>query len=86
MPVSRSSTTPEQREAWRRARRLVGAAVRDARLRAGLIQETLALESGVTRNMLIHIEHGTRGISFERLYDLARVLDIPPATLVPPAD
>lgn len=83
MPVSRSSTTPEQREAWERARKLVGSAVREARIESGLTQEALALESGVTRNMLIHIEHGTRGVSFERLYDLASALDIPAASLMP---
>ena len=86
MPVSRSSTTPEQQQAWHQARKLVGTAVRDARIRAGLTQEALALESGVTRNMLIHIEHGTRGISFERLYDLAGVLEVPPASLLPSPD
>ncbi|WP_420847428.1 helix-turn-helix domain-containing protein [Microbacterium azadirachtae] len=83
MPVSRSSTTPEQQEAWRQARKLVGAAVREARIQAGLTQEALALESGVTRNMLIHVEHGTRGVSFERLYDLAGALGIAPSRLLP---
>lgn len=86
MLVSRSSVTSEQQAAWQHARKLVGAAVREARIRAGLTQEALALESGVTRNMLIHIEHGTRGVSFERLYDLAEALDITPASLVPDID
>ena len=84
MPVARSSSSPEQEFAWSRARKLVGAAVRSARLQAGLTQEALALESGVTRNMLIHIEHGTRGVSFERLYDLATAIGIEPAALLPP--
>lgn len=83
MPVSRSSTTSEQRDDWHHARKLVGSAVREARIRGGLTQEALALESGVTRNMLIHIEHGTRGVSFERLYDLADALDVAPASLMP---
>ncbi|WP_431801179.1 helix-turn-helix domain-containing protein [Microbacterium sp. bgisy203] len=83
MPVPASQTTPEQRSAWKEARTLVGHAVRTARLSAGLTQEALALESGVTRNMLIHLEHGDRGISFERLYDLANALGIEPAHLMP---
>lgn len=83
MPVPESKSSAEQKEAWRQARAAVGAAVRELRLTAGLTQEALALESGVTRNMLIHIEHGTRGVSFERLYDIASVLGVTPAELVP---
>jgi transcriptional regulator with XRE-family HTH domain len=41
-----------------------------------LTQEALALESGVTRNVLIHVEHGKRGLLFERLYDIADVLGV----------
>lgn len=84
VPVPDSKSSEEQKESWRRARTLVGAAVREHRTRAGLTQEALALESGVTRNMLIHIEHGSRGVSFERLYDLARALDVHPSSLMPP--
>lgn len=84
MPVPDSISSAEQKESWRRARSLVGSAVRDERIRAGLTQEALALESGVTRNMLIHIEHGSRGVSFERIYDLARALDVHPSSLMPP--
>ncbi|GAA2926253.1 hypothetical protein GCM10010458_05230 [Microbacterium luteolum] len=86
MPVPDSKSSDEQKEAWRRARLLVGAAVRNERLRAGLTQEALALESGVTRNMLIHVEHGNRGVSFERIYDLAEALGIDAAALMPPSD
>lgn len=86
VPVPDSKSSEEQKESWRRARSLVGAAVREHRARAGLTQEALALESGVTRDMLIHIEHGSRGVSFERLYDLAAVLGIEPANLLPPAE
>ncbi len=86
VPVPESKSTDEQKESWRRARSVVGAAVRDERVRAGLTQEALALESGVTRNMLIHIEHGSRGVSFERLYDLADALGVEPAALLPPRE
>lgn len=83
MPVPDSKSSDEQKESWRRARLLVGAAVRDERVRAGLTQEALAIESGVTRNMLIHVEHGSRGVSFERIYDLAEALGVDAATLLP---
>lgn len=51
-----------------------------------MTQESLALESGVTRNMLIHVEHGSRGVSFERIYDLAAALGVEPGALLPPRD
>lgn len=86
VPVPDSKSSDEQKEAWRQARSLVGAAVRNERVRAGLTQESLALESGVTRNMLIHVEHGSRGVSFERIYDLAAALGVEPAALLPPRD
>lgn len=36
----------------------------------------------MTRNVLIHVEHGKRGLLFERLYDLAEVLGIPAGDLL----
>lgn len=52
----------------------VGGRVRSLRIAAGLTQEALALESGLSRNQLIELEHGRRGLLFERLPDLAAVL------------
>lgn len=65
---------PEQQERWAESRRRVGANVRRLRLERGLTQEALALESGLSRNQLIELEHGRRGVMFERLDDLAVVL------------
>lgn len=48
--------------------------MRRRRQELGLTQEALALESGLSRNQLIELEHGRRGVLFERLADLARVL------------
>jgi transcriptional regulator with XRE-family HTH domain len=42
-----------------------------------MTQEALALRSGVTRNVLIDVEHGKRGILYERLVDIADALDVP---------
>lgn len=83
VPVSYAGASEEQRANWAIARKAVGGAIRAERLKVGLTQEALALESGVTRNMLIHLEHGTRAVSFERIYDLARALGIPAQLLVP---
>ncbi|MEY2457993.1 MAG: hypothetical protein QOK06_3151, partial [Acidimicrobiaceae bacterium] len=42
----------------------------------------LALRSGVTRNVLIDVESGKRGLLYERLFDLAEVLGVPAAELM----
>jgi len=86
MPTSYSRATDEQRTNWAAARRAVGGAIRACRLEAGLTQEALAIESGVTRNMLIHLEHGSRAVSFERIYDLALALGVSVHRLVPESE
>ena len=45
-------------------------------LEAGLTQEALALESGLSRNQLVELEHGRRRGLFERLDDLADALSL----------
>jgi len=60
----------------------VGTNVRRLRLEAGLTQEALAIESGLSRNQLIELEHGRRGVLFERLEDLAVVLNVPVSRLL----
>jgi transcriptional regulator with XRE-family HTH domain len=52
------------------------------RVNRGLTQEALALQSGVTRNVLIDVESGKRGLLFERLFDLADVLGVPAGELM----
>jgi transcriptional regulator with XRE-family HTH domain len=47
-----------------------------------MTQEALALLSGVTRNVLIDVEHGRRGLLYERLFDLADALDVSAAELL----
>lgn len=64
----------------------MGATIRRLRIEQGLTQEALALESGVTRNVLIQVEHGRRGLLYERLFDLAEVLGVPPAALLAGSD
>ncbi|WP_083371660.1 helix-turn-helix domain-containing protein [Paraoerskovia marina] len=80
--MSRDSVEPEVRDAWEHSRVLVGGRVRKLRLDAGLTQEALALESGLSRNVLIELERGRRSVLFERLYDLARALEVPITALV----
>ncbi|QNK53284.1 helix-turn-helix domain-containing protein [Dermacoccus abyssi] len=82
MPARRSAATPEQQERWQASRMRVGANIRAQRVRAGLTQEALALECGLSRNQLIEVEHGRRGLLFERLEDLATALVVQPSDLL----
>ena len=77
---------PERVAQWERRRRVVGQNLRELRLERGLTQEALALRSGVTRNVLIDIEQGRRGLLYERLFDIAEALEIPVAALLQGAD
>jgi len=51
-----------------------------------MTQEALALRSGVTRNVLMDVEHGKRGILYERLIDIANALGVPVGDLFTEAD
>ena len=76
VPVSRDSVDAETARRWEHIRGNVGSRVREARKAAGLTQEALALESGLSRNVIIELEWGKRSVLFERLFDLARVLGV----------
>jgi transcriptional regulator with XRE-family HTH domain len=67
---------------WEKRRRAVGERIRALRIERSLTQEALALQSGVTRNILIQVEHGRRSLLYERLFDLADALDVPVAELL----
>lgn len=55
---------------------MVGNNVLRVRREREMTQEVLAEKSGVTRNILIDIEHGRRGLLYERLFDIADALDV----------
>jgi len=52
------------------------------RLERGYTQEELALRSGVSRNVLMDVEHGRRGLLHERLFDIARALGVSASELL----
>jgi len=83
MPTRPSQNNPERVAMWEAWRLEVGTKIRDVRLSRGMTQESLALRSGVTRNVLIDVEHGRRGLLFERLLDIAEALGVAPAELLP---
>lgn len=82
MPTRRDHAELARQHRWAESRARVGANVRARRLEAGLTQEALALESGLSRNQLIELEHGRRGVLFERLEDLADALGTDAASLM----
>lgn len=82
VPTRPSQNDPERVAQWERVRVEVGARIRRERLRRDLTQEQLALTSGVTRNVLIDVEHGRRGLLYERLFDIAAALGIPVSALM----
>lgn len=82
MPTRPSQNDPDRAAAWAKHRRVVGEKIRALRLTRGITQEALALRSGVTRNVLIDVERGRRGLLYERLFDIADALDVPAGALL----
>lgn len=77
MPTRPGQSSEEQLLRWAARREQVGARIRELRLAQDLSQEALALESGLSRNMIIGIEWGRKSVAYERLWDIADVLDVP---------
>lgn len=82
MPTRPNQNNPERVARWEQSRRRVGANIRRVRTEQGMTQESLALHSGVTRNVLIDVEFGRRGLLYERLFDIAEALQVPVCDLM----
>ena len=54
------------------------------RRRAGLSQEALALEAGLHRTFVAHVERGARNLSIDSVEKLAHGLRVPPVVLLAP--
>lgn len=76
VPIRPSQTPDDRLTKWAARRTQVGERIRHLRLQHGLSQEALALEAGLSRNMLIGIEWGRKSIAYERLWDIADVLGV----------
>ena len=76
VPTRPSQNNPERVAQWERWRAVVGANIRRLRTDNDMTQEMLAVKSGVTRNVLMDVEHGRRGLLYERLFDIADALDV----------
>lgn len=84
MPIRPEQTPKTQQHRWAKTRAQVGGRIRELRLAHGLTQEALALEVGMSRNMLIHVEWGKRSMAYERLWDMAEVLGVEVEELLKP--
>ncbi|MDQ0259545.1 helix-turn-helix domain-containing protein [Sinomonas atrocyanea] len=84
MPVPRE-VSADRLERWQRRRKQVGARIRELRTQRGLTQEALALESGLDRTMVIYVEWGRNGLSYERLWDIAEALGVDVSDLLIPS-
>jgi transcriptional regulator with XRE-family HTH domain len=63
----------------------IGAAIRSARMQAGMKQEQLATAIGIDRTTLSNYERGSRGIPVGVLVQIAYELRVPLSELVPRA-
>jgi DNA-binding XRE family transcriptional regulator len=82
VPTRPSQNDPKRVAAWEKRRRQVGTRISTLRIDRGYTQEELALRSGVSRNVLIDLEYGRRGILHERLFDIAKALGVSASELL----
>ncbi|MDK1473580.1 helix-turn-helix transcriptional regulator [Streptomyces sp. 549] len=69
---------------WLYAARLdAGTRIRDARMHNNLTQEALAELIGVERRTIVRIELGITSPPLDRVFAIARALDIAPSSLLP---
>lgn len=61
--------------------RALGDAIREARRKAGLSQEALALSAGVDRAFMSAVERGQRNVTLQNLLKVCRALNERPSTL-----
>jgi transcriptional regulator with XRE-family HTH domain len=62
--------------------RLIGARIRQLRLRAGISQEQLANDTDIARSYMAEVEAGRRNISIVLICEIARVLEVTPSELL----
>jgi transcriptional regulator with XRE-family HTH domain len=64
--------------------KLIGLRIKTAREDMSLTQEDLGVRVGLTRTSISNIENGRQKIQVDTIYDIARVLNIDPFSLLPP--
>ena len=61
----------------------IGQLIRNRRTQQKLTQESLALQCGIDRSYMGRIERGEVNITLEKIYELAKALDVTPKNLLP---
>ncbi len=74
------------RKPYHKPREETALLIRTERVRAGLTQEQLAELIGTTPVTIGRYETGERGVSVEKLLELAHALQVPPARLIRDGD
>lgn len=62
----------------------IGGLMKAARERAGLTQEAVGIQLGMTRANVANLESGKTAIMVTHIYNLAAMLEIPVSKLLPP--
>lgn len=66
-------------------RKALGHRIRTARLNAEKTQQALAEDLGLRRTTVVNIERGGQGLTVDRLYQIANVLEVKAHELLPEA-
>lgn len=62
---------------------LIGAQIKALREKKNILQEDLARRAGLTRPSIVLIENGSQRLPIDRLYSIAKALEITPSQLLP---
>lgn len=60
--------------------------IRSKRLELKITQESLALQCGIDRSYVGRIERGEVNLTVEKLYEIAKILQVSPQELLPMLD
>lgn len=82
VPTRPSQDDPKRVKVWEKRRRAVGERIVELRLELDMTQQELSIKSGVSRNIIIDVEFGRRGLLYERLGDLAKALGVTASDLL----
>lgn len=64
----------------------IGQLIRSKRLELKITQESLALQCGIDRSYVGRIERGEVNLTVEKLYEIAKILQVSPQELLPMLD
>lgn len=86
VPTRPSQDDPKRVKAWEKRRRAVGQRIWQFRQENAMTRTELSIRSGVSRNILLDVEAGRRGLLYERLGDIAKALDVPMSEMLADID